>query len=310
MIDEFFILHRNGLSLFHIRLDEDSFAIELPAELFAGFSSAIVAFSSELGAGYLSKIVIEDQTFVFEVMEELITVAKISGDDDEAMAEHVVSLLYREFITDFHDELKHFDGTVRKDIFFSFAEKVRDITTKCEEIAKTNPTLLANIPASIDIDIIKQLSDFSNELVDDFPEATIRLTRRFQKEIPKNVMHITMFKLGKEVGKDVAKKRIKKKVNDKAIMKILKEISVSDCKDDKITLKICPFCRGRETEEFDCDFVAGFIEGAYNDPKIMVEEISCHAVGDKNCVFKIKRIENDGKNSHHHIFTGLSKSGS
>ena len=289
MIDEFFILHKNGLNLFHIRLDEDSFAVDLPAELFAGFSSAIVAFSSELGAGYLSKIEIEDQKFVFEVMKDFITVAKISADDDEVMAERVVSLLYREFINDYEEELKDFNGSVRKDIFFSFADKVRDIAIKCEEIAKTNPTLLANIPASIDIDIIKRLSDFSNELVDDFPEATIRLTRNFQKELPEDVMHITMFKLGKETGKDVAKKRIKRKVNDKSIMKILNEISVSDCKDDKITLKICPFCRGREVEEFDCDFVAGFIEGAYNDPNITVKEISCHAVGDKNCVFEIKR---------------------
>ncbi|MHA1125130.1 MAG: V4R domain-containing protein [Candidatus Heimdallarchaeota archaeon] len=289
MIDEFFILHRNGLSLFHIRLDEDSFEIELSTELFAGFSSAIVAFSSELGAGHLSKIEIEDQKFVFEVMKDYITVAKISADDNEAMAEHVVSLLYREFINDYQEELKDFDGTVRKDIFFSFADKVRDIAIKCEEIAKTNPSLLANIPASIDIDIIKRLSEFSNELVDDFPDATIRLTRNFQRELPDDVMHITMFKLGKETGKDVAKKRIKKKINDKSIMKILNEISVSDCKDDKITLKICPFCRGRETDKFDCDFVAGFIEGAYNDPNITVKEISCHAVGDKNCIFKIKR---------------------
>lgn len=289
MIDEFFILHRNGLNLFHIRLDEDSFAIDLPTELFAGFSSAIVAFSSELGAGHLSKIEIEDQKFVFEVMKDFITVAKISADDDEKMAEHVVSLLIREFITDYQEELKDFNGSVRKDIFYSFADKVKDIANKCEEIAKTNPTLLANIPPSIDIDTIKRLSEFSDELVDDFPEATIRLTRNFQKELPEDKMHITMFKLGKETGKDVAKKRIKKEVNDKSVMKILKEISVSECKQDRITLKICPFCRGRKVKEFDCDFVAGFIEGVYNDPKITVKEISCHAVGDKNCVFEIKR---------------------
>jgi len=287
MIDEFFILRRDGLSLFHIRLEENSYTVQLPEELFAGFSSAIVAFTSELGAGHLSKIEIEEHAFVYEVMENLITVAKISMDDDEKTAEHVVALLYREFVKEYEAELKDYDGTIRRDIFFPFAEKVRTIVQKCEKIAANNPNLLANIPPSIAIEAIEKLSDFSEELVNQFPEATIRLTRNFQKELPEGEMHYTMHKLGIEVGKDVAKKKIKKEVTDKAIMKILNEISICDCHDDIITLKICPFCRGRETEVFDCDFVAGFIEGAYNNPKIKVREIACHAVGDKYCKFQV-----------------------
>ncbi|MFW9922880.1 MAG: V4R domain-containing protein [Candidatus Thorarchaeota archaeon] len=286
MIDEFFILRRDGLNLFHIRLDEDSFEIALPTELFAGFSSAIVAFTSELGAGHLSKIEIEDQIFVYKIMEELITVTKISEDDDLKTAEHVIAILYREFINQFKDELKDFDGTVRKDVFYSFADTVHEIVDKCEQVAKKNPHLLANIPPSISIDAIKQLSDFSDELIDNFPEGTIRLTRNFQKELPTDVMNYTMFRLGKEVGKDVAQKKFNQ-INDKNIMKLLDEISVCTREKNVITLKICPFCRGRESEEFDCDFISGFIEGAYNDLKISVREISCHAVGDKYCQFQV-----------------------
>ena len=149
MIDEFFILRRDGLSLFHIRLEENSFTVRLPEELFAGFTSAIVAFTSELGAGHLSKIEIEEHVFVYEVRENLITVAKISMDDDEKTAEHVVALLYREFINDYEAELKDYDGTVRRDVFFPFADKVRTIVNKCEKIAENNPKLLENIPPSI-----------------------------------------------------------------------------------------------------------------------------------------------------------------
>jgi len=291
MLDEFFILRRDGLSLFHIRLEENSFTVQLPEELFAGFSSAIVAFTSELGAGHLSKIEIEEHVFVYEVMEDLITVAKISMDDDETIAEHIVALLYREFVKEYRVELKNFDGTVRRDIFFPFAEKVRNIVQMCVNIARNNPSLLANIPPSISIEAIEKLSNFSEEMVDKFPESTIRMTRNFQKELPKGEMHYTMYKLGIEVGKDVAKKKIKKKATDKAIMKILNEISVCSLKDNIITLQICPFCRGRETKIFDCDFVSGFIEGAYNNPKICVREIACHAVGAKHCQFQVFKME-------------------
>lgn len=288
MIDEFFILRRDGLSLFHIRIDEDSFAVELPTELFAGFSSAIVAFTTELGAGHLSKIEIEDQIFVYEVKEDLITCTKISHDDDEVMAEHVVAILYQEFIKMFDDELKRYDGTVRRDVFFPFAEKVKEIIARCEKIAITNPHLLANIPASIDIKLIEQLSDVSDEMVNNFPDATIRSIKHFQNKIPKDVMNYTMFRLGKEVGKDIAAKNLKK-IDSKNVMKLLNEISVSNIKEDIITLQICPICRGVEAEEFYCDFISGFIEGVYNNPGISVREISCHAVGDRNCKFQIFR---------------------
>ncbi|MHA1212431.1 MAG: V4R domain-containing protein [Candidatus Heimdallarchaeota archaeon] len=286
MIDEFFILRKDGLTLFHIILDEESFTVQVPTDLFAGFSSAIVAFANELGSGQLSKIEIEDQIYVYDVQEDLITVAKICSTDDEATAEHIVTILEREFLKDYKEELKDYDGTVRKDVFFPFSVKVRSIVSKCMKIAKKNPHLLANIPTSIDIDAIVKLSDYSDELVDNFPESTIALTREFQEQIPDDIMHYTMFRLGKEFGRDIAKKKIKK-VNDKAIKKLLKEISICSFDNNIITLKICPFCRGRETKIFDCDFVAGFIEGAYNDPNISVREIKCHAVGDKFCEFRV-----------------------
>lgn len=268
-------------------LEENSFTIQMPTDLFAGFSSAIVAFASELGSGHLSKIEIEDQIYVYEVMQDLITVAKISSDDDETIAEHIVSILYREFVKEYKEELKNYDGTVRKDIFFPFTNKVHEIIAKCEKIAEKNPHLLANIPPSIELEAIEKLSDFSEELVNDFPVATIRLTREFQQKLPDDFMSYTMFRLGKEVGKDVAQKKIKKNVTEKALMKLLREISVCSLDKNIVTLKICPFCRGRKTKEFDCDFVSGFIEGVYNDPSIAVREVSCHAVGDKHCEFQI-----------------------
>jgi predicted hydrocarbon binding protein len=287
MIDEFFILRRDGLTLFHIILEENSFTVQVPTELFAGFTSAIVAFASEIGSGQLSKIEIEDQIFVYNVRSDIITVAKISFDDDESTAEHIVTLLEREFVQDYREELKNYEGTVRKDIFFPFSNKVREIVDKCMKVAEKNPQLLANIPPSIDIDAILKLSECSEDLINNFPSATISLTREFQRQLPEDVMHYTMFMLGKEVGKEIAKKRFKKKVNDKSIMKLLKEISICSFDEEKFSLQICPFCRGRDTIYFDCDFVSGFIEGGYNDSKIDVREIACHATGDKYCEFRV-----------------------
>jgi predicted hydrocarbon binding protein len=291
MIDEFHILQVDGISLFHIVLDEDSYAVDMPSDLFAGFSSAIVAFTSQLGAGELSKIEIQDKIYVYEKHEELITVARISTEDDEALAEHVVYLLYREFMKEYGEYVKNKDKTVRRDIFYPFADIVRKIINKCEKVAQNNPKFLENIPPSIDIDAIVELSDFSDELVNNFPEATIRMIRKFQKSLPDDVMHETMHKLGVDVGRDITAKRLNKKANNKIVMKLLSEISISKMQNNRITLTICPFCRGKETEEFDCDFVSGFIEGIYDDPNISIKEVACHAVGDKNCVFEIARKE-------------------
>ena len=282
-----FILRRDGLTLFHMILDKNSFTVQIPTDLFAGFTSAIVAFVSEMGSGQLSKIEIEDQIFVYNVRDELITVAKISSEDNEKTAEHIVAILEREFVNVFEYELKDYDGTVQKDVFFPFSEKVEEIVSKCVKIAKKNPHLLENIPPSIDIDAILKLSEFSDEMIDGFPISTIDLAREFHFQLPEDVSHYTMFKLGVEVGKEIGIKKFKRRVNDKAILKLLKEISICSYDDYVFSLQICPFCRGREVEEFDCDFVAGFIEGAYNDPKICVREINCHAVGHKTCDFRV-----------------------
>gem|GEM_PF-5519643 len=48
-----------------------------------------------------------------------------------------------------HTLLASYEGTVRRDIFFPFSDKVREIIAQCERIAKKNPHLLANIPPSI-----------------------------------------------------------------------------------------------------------------------------------------------------------------
>ncbi|NHJ84268.1 MAG: hypothetical protein FK734_02325 [Asgard group archaeon] len=287
MLDEFFILRKDGLTIFHIVLEEDSFTVKVPTDLFAGFSSAIVAFANELGSGQLSKIEIEDQKFVYNISDDLITVAKISHHDDETIAEHIVSVLEREFVNEYHEELKNYDGAVRRDIFFPFSIKVREIISKCMKIAIKNPHLLENIPPSIDIDAIVNLSECSEELLNNFPETTIAVTREFQSQLPADVMNYTMFKLGKEFGKDIALRKLKHKADDKSIMKLLKEISICSFEDNIITLKICPFCRGRKVVEYDCDFVSGFIEGAYDNPKVSVREINCHAIGDKYCQFRI-----------------------
>ncbi|MBN1327858.1 MAG: hypothetical protein JXA54_00160 [Candidatus Heimdallarchaeota archaeon] len=289
MLDEFFILRKDGLTIFHIVLEEDSFTVKVPTDLFAGFSSAIVAFANELGSGQLSKIEIEDQIFVYNIKNDLITVAKISNNDDEKVAEHIVSVLEREFVKEYRDELINYDGAVRKDIFFPFSIKVREIISKCMKIALKNPHLLENIPPSIDLDAIVRLSECSDELLGNFPESTIEITREFQSHLPDDIMHYTMYKLGKEFGKDIVLRRLKQKANDKTIIKLLKEISICSYDKDIITLIICPFCRGRKVKEFDCDFISGFIEGAFDDSKISVREIKCHAVGDKYCQFRIFR---------------------
>jgi predicted hydrocarbon binding protein len=288
MIDEFFILRKDGLALFHMVLEEDSYTVQVPTELFAGFSSAMVSFANEISSGQLSKIEIEQQKFVFNVSKDLITVAKISYDDDEVTAEHIVTLLEREFKNEYKEELDNYTGTVRKDIFYPFSNKVREIIEKCMKVAGKNPHLLENIPPSIDIDAILKLSEYSDDLVTGFPSATISLTREFQRNLPNDVMHYTMFLLGKEVGKELVKVRFKnKEIRDKQIMKLLKEISICSFDGKTISLQICPFCRGRNTEETDCDFVAGFIEGAYNSKNISVRETKCHAVGDKFCEFRV-----------------------
>ncbi|MEA2070260.1 MAG: V4R domain-containing protein [Asgard group archaeon] len=294
MIDEFFIITVNGHGLFHLLLEEEKEGQkELPIDLFAAFSSAIMAFTNQLGKGKLSKIELEDKLYVYQKKDDLIIVTRIPAKEDIATAKHVVALLLREFLERYGKLIQSYGKkAVRRDVFVPFREVVREIVEKCEKIAQQNPTLLENIPPSIEIDALEELSEFSDELVDKFPEKTILLTRKFQDQLEKEIMHVAMYRLGREVGKDIAKKHYgEQNISEKKLMKIMNEISISTIEDNKITLKICPFCRDRDAEEPYCDFVSGFIEGIYRKRAVSVKEIKCHAVGDKNCVFEISEKE-------------------
>ncbi|MBD3190748.1 MAG: hypothetical protein GF308_08890 [Candidatus Heimdallarchaeota archaeon] len=288
MIDEFFVLKSDGICLFHMPLTDKQIR-HFSSDLFAGFTSAIVTFASQLGRSTLTKIELQDKIFVFEKTGDLISVARISSQEDFAIAKHVVSLLHKEFIEDYSKNPNLTQGIIKRDVYKDFEETVREITQKCEQIAHKTPELLRDMPVNIRLDNLEEISNFSEQLVDQFPEATIRLVRVFQPKLPKEIMHVAMKKLGGIVGKKLARNRFKSSIIDeKEMMKLLKEISVCSLQDDvRITLKICPFCRGRKAEEPYCDFVSGFIEGALGNPAITVKEISCHAIGDKYCQFDI-----------------------
>lgn len=288
MIDEFFVLKSDGICLFHLPLS-DKPMMPFSSDLFAGFTSAIISFASQLGRSTLTKIELKDKIFVFEKTGDLISVARISSQEDFAIAKHVVSLLHREFIDDYGKHPNLSQGIVKQDLYKGFEEKVTRITQKCEQIAQNTPELLEDMPVNIRLDNLEELSNFSEQLVDQFPEATIRLVRAFQPKLPQEIMHVAMKKLGGIVGKKLARSRYKSSVIDeKEVMKLLKEISICSLEDNvRITLKICPFCRGREAEEPYCDFVSGFIEGALGNPSITVKEVACHAMGDKYCQFDI-----------------------
>ncbi|MFW9994417.1 MAG: V4R domain-containing protein [Candidatus Odinarchaeota archaeon] len=292
MIREVNIFHSNGISIIHLNLGVTD--REVDKNLFAGVSSAVSTFLKELGHGVLHSINVEDGIIVYSSSHGLFFAVHASGPEGEVIGPFFVKQIEFEFIKTFKDIIDRLTwDVIETSIFQEFKATIQRINENLLKLYESNRNLFNFFPTNVPMAQFYELLEEGTDLIDGFPEDTIRLVRQLDKKYDGTTRQEVFHSLGQYFGHDVSKKKLKNKigVSPSDVLKLLNEISVAkfDARKEQFILSICPVCRGKRDCEPVCDFFTGFIQGCFDNPKLQVSETACKAKGDKNCTFQIKR---------------------
>ncbi|MHA1167840.1 MAG: V4R domain-containing protein [Candidatus Hodarchaeales archaeon] len=296
MIREVFIFHKSGISVFHKILEEDKTKLtqEIDNVIFASVSSAISNLMKELGHDNLQVIEVGSGKLFYSSSNDLFFVVHATTDGGEIIGPYLLKQLEAEFTETFHDLIKKKDWKIVETATFrKFNKNVDRINDDLKKLYEKNPKLFRFFSAEVPLSRIKELHMTSASLIKGFPMNTIRLVRRIDKIYGDEIKQDAYYSLGRYFGHEISKREFKNKIgiNPSDVLKLLREISVAkyDSTNERFTLLICPICRGKTSEKTSCHFFAGFIQGCFDNPKIVCTEVQCKAKGDKNCIFQIIR---------------------
>lgn len=254
----------------------------------------------EIARSDLQSIEIEDGTLKYNIFNELIFVVHNRGKTGDKIASFLLNQIKNEFIKDYEQILTTMElNVIDSSIFESFEDKVIETHQTILKLYENHENLFNFIPSEIPLSMIQDLLSKGDNLIEGFPDDTIRLVRILDDKYNVNTKERILFSLGFYFGIEIAKKKFPTKVSfgQDVVMKLLNEISVAkfDKKKRVFTLMICPICRSKKSDKPMCGFFAGFIEGCFDNPNLRVKEVTCKASGDKNCSYKL--IDSRGRSN-------------
>jgi len=290
VINGVYIFWTSGLPIFHTTLDSGK--AEINQILFAGISSAINIFVKELAQSDLESINIEDGTLKYSIHKELIFVIHCTGKKGSLLGGFLLWQIRTEFLQQYAQIIENSsDSFIDSSLFYPFNTTVNGIHNDLILLYDRHESLFNYISEEIPLSLIQELLKEGDNLIEGFPNDTIRLIRRLDTKYEEEVKEKIMFSLGVYFGIEISKKKFPNRVglNQTEILNLLNEISVAklDKKSHLYTLSICPICRGKTSTDPMCHFFAGFIEGGFDNPKLHIIEETCKAKGDQYCTFKI-----------------------
>lgn len=291
MISGVYIFLTSGLPVFHTNLNQEQESMN--QILFGGISSAINMLIKEIAHSELQSINIEDGTLNYSVKNDLIFVIHSRGKKSRDLAGFLVKQIMTAFIEDYGILiLNNTQNIIDSSLFLPFETKVKEIHDTFMKLYENQPNLFKFIPKDIPLSLIQDLLKEGEDLVEGFPDDTIRLVRRLDDKYDAQINRKVLFSLGVFFGIELSRKYFPHTVNinQDEVLKLLNEISVAkfDKKTRAYVLSICPICRGKTSNEPMCNFFTGFIEGCFDNPNLVVQEVTCKASGDKNCSYSFK----------------------
>lgn len=291
-----FILHLDGTPVLRVDFGQskeethDTFM-----ELFGGFSSAINVLIKELGHKELKSISVGDGILVYSSREPLLFVVHAEDPKNEQLAKLLVKQIEHDFIESYEDLLLNENVFVFSNIFAPFKPKVVEAYDRLMRLHADYPQLLEFLPSFVPVMRLYDVLNVGLNIIEGYPDETIQVVRQLNRFFAdeEGLEEVVSQTLGKYSGHRLAQERFRKGlvINQDNVLKLLNEISVTkfDKNSEVYDIVLCPVCRGKTAKTPICHFFNGFIEGALNNPKITVEEISCRALGDKSCRFKLHR---------------------
>ncbi|MHA2296063.1 MAG: V4R domain-containing protein [Candidatus Hodarchaeales archaeon] len=292
MIREVFIYHKDGVSIFHLRFDASGH--EVSHNVFAGVSSAVNMFLQDLGHQSLHSINVGNGRLIYSSSQDFFFVVHAVGDEGEIIGPFLVKQIEIEFLKAFKDAIeKQIWNVVDADVSRQFKNSILGIHEDFVKLHESNRELFNFFPTDVPMTQLYELIKEGTDLIEGFPDDTIRLVRRLDKKYEESIKQKVFHSLGRYFGHRISEEQLKNKIgiNPFDVLKLLNEISVAnfEAKREQFILKICPVCRDKTSNAPTCHFYCGFIEGCFNNPKLNVIETSCKAKGDQNCIFQIKR---------------------
>jgi predicted hydrocarbon binding protein len=214
----------------------------------------------------------------------------------EQFAKLLVKQVEHEFSTFFDERLNDREFFVNVNNFSSFEPKILELYNSLKKLQDHYPEILEFLPSFIPLSRLYEVLNLGLDIIYGFPDDTIKLVRQlstFFADDP-GIEEVVAQTLGRYSGHRIAKSRFKGKLvlSPEEILQLLNEISVTklDSNHEFFDVVLCPICRGRTSEKPICQFFSGFIEGAFDNPGITVEETSCRALGAKSCRFTLTRV--------------------
>jgi len=290
VISGIYIFLTSGLPIFHTNLQPTEESMN--QILFGGISSAISMLVKELAHSDLQSIEVEGGTLKYSIFKELIFVVHSRGKTGEDIVDFLLNQIKNEFIKGYEKILNTMElNVIDSSIFESFEDKVKETYRSILKLYESHENIFNFIPSDTPLSMIQDLLIKGDNLIEGFPDDTIRLVRILDDKYDVNTKKRILFSLGVYFGIEITKMKFPTKVSfgQDVVMKLLNEISVAkfDKKKRVFTLMICPICRGKKSNKPMCDFFAGFIEGCFDNPNLRVKEVTCKASGDKNCSYKL-----------------------
>ncbi len=291
MISGVYIFLTSGLPVFHSNLNQEHESMN--QILFGGVSSAINMLIKEIAHSELQSINVEDGTLNYRVKNDLIFVIHSKGSKSRELAAFLVHQVMAAFIADYGIIIHgNSQNIIDISLFQPFEPKVIEIHETLMKLYESQPNLFKFIPNDIPLALIQDLLTEGENLVEGFPNDTIRLVRRLDDKYEAQINRKVLFSLGVFFGIEISRKKFPDTVNisQDEVLKLLNEISVAkfDKKARTYVLSICPICRGKSSNEPMCNFFTGFIEGCFDNPNLIVQEVTCKASGEKNCSYSFK----------------------
>ena len=297
MIKTIYILHLDGIALLSVTPEKTTSKEQGSfMDLFGGFSSAINTLLVELGHKELKSITVEDGVLVYSSQDPVLFVVHATDQKYEQFAKLLVKQVEHEFQKFYTDKLENEEFFVNCDNFTPFEPKIRELYDSLSKLQKDFPEILEFLPSFIPLSRLYEVLNLGLDIIDGYPDDTIKLVRQLNKYFDDDtgIEEVVAQTLGRYSGYRIAKSRFKNKfvLDSEKVLELLNEISVAklDTKHEFFDVLLCPICRGKTSEKPMCQFFSGFIEGAFDNPSISVEETSCRALGDKICRFKLMRI--------------------
>ena len=296
MIKTVYVLHMNGTPVVSTDLEDmDEESIGSFTDLFGGFSSAINALLQELGHKEIKSITVGDGILVYSSREPLLFVVHSASTKYEQVARLMVKQIEHEFFALYEDDIQDEKSFIFGDKFSPFESRISEIYDNIVNIQEPFPELLEFLPGFMPLKRLHEVLNLGLDIIDGYPDDTIKLIRQLNKYFSDDleIEELIARTLGRYTGHMIAQNRFPNEpvIDHEKVLKLLNEISVAklDSKNDVFDVLLCPICRGKTAEKPICDYFSGFIEGALNNTIISVEDIACHAKGEKTCRFKLSR---------------------